>query len=84
MSDSGQPTKTIAILIAIVVITIGLLGAEAWNQSQKGQKPNVSTAAAVQGQQGQEQTTAPVVKPKVKVGQDHGTKDDHGEVMMNE
>lgn len=81
MSDTGQSSKTIAILVAIVVVTIALLGAEAWNQSHRGMKSSTVPAAAVTPSQ----TQAPVAPRRVvKQGQDHGTKDDHGEVMMNE
>ena len=81
MPDSGQSSKTITVLIVIVLITITLMGAEAWNQSHHGQKTSTIQAASVTPPAAQ----APVAPKKVvKQGQDHGTKDDHGEIMMNE
>lgn len=81
MSDSGQSSKTVAILIAIVLVTITLLGTEAWNQSHHGQKSSTVPAAAVTSST----VRAPVAPTKVvKQGQDRGTKDDHGEILMNE
>ena len=84
MTGSGQSSKTIAIIVAIVVITIALMGADAWKQSQRGRKPAAVPAAAVSGTQ--TGTPAPVAaQPKQpRHGQDPGTPDEHGEIMMNE
>ena len=80
MADKGNSSKTIALLLAIVAITVALFGTEAWNRSHKGQKLAVKPAAAV---------SAPVETARGKRVQpvnapDPGTADFHGEVMHNE
>ena len=37
MSDSNKPTGVIAVLVLILIATVGLFGAEAWNRSHRGQ-----------------------------------------------
>ena len=84
MPDHGNSSRTIALLAAIIAITVALLGAEAWNRAQKN-RPVVVQAAAV---------TAPEVtkgasvntgrRGQRAVGQDHGTRDAQGEILMNE
>lgn len=84
MPDHGNSSKTIAVLAAIIAVTVALLGAEAWNRAQKNRPvvvqaatvpaPEVTKAAGVNtGRRGQR-----------AVGQDHGTRDSQGQIMMNQ
>ena len=83
MPDHGNSSKTIALLAAIITATVALMGVEAWNRAHKDQKPAVVQAAAVT-------PAAPVGRVNTgrrgqkAVGQDHGTRDAHGEIMMNQ
>jgi len=46
MSGSGQSSKTIAVLIAIALITVALLGADAWKRNRQ-EHPPVTKPVAV-------------------------------------
>ena len=84
MPDHGNSSKTIALLAAIITVTVALLGAEAWNRSHKD-RPAVVQAAAVTAP---EPTKAPSVntgrRGQKAIGQDHGTPNANGELRMNE
>ena len=63
MSNSPSSSKVVAILIAIALAVVALMGTEAWNRSHRNRAPAASPASVTPGSDAQTPGENPSPKP---------------------